>query len=114
MAKLMSGQFGIYSFNLCVKLNQILFTCHGCNLQRGLFFTTQMAGKYVKVSAHFQPCERISIDLLGPYMVLSYPTARKSVKVYALAAGCQTYGGLNVQILGGATNKSILLGLLNI
>ena len=73
MAKLMTGPFGIYSFNLRVKLNQIIFTCHGCNLQKRLSFTPQMAGKYVKVSAHSHPYERIRIDLFGAIHVVTLP-----------------------------------------
>ena len=96
MAKIMLGPFGIYSFNLRLKLNQILFSCHCCNLQTGLHFAPEMAGKYVKVTINHQPYEMLSIDLLGPYHVLPYPTARKQVKVFALAAGCQTFGGVNV------------------
>ena len=54
------------------------------------------------------------MDLLGPYQVLPFPSARKPVKVFSLATGCQTFGAINVQILGDASTKSILIALLNL
>ena len=73
-----------------------------------------MGDKYVKISTDNQAFQQISCDLLGPYKAVSYPGARKPVKVFCLACGCQTYGAIQMQILGDASTKSILIGLLSL
>ncbi len=114
LARVMSGSFGIFAQNLSTIITQINFGCKSCNLERGLAFTPPQGDRYVGTNTDPHVFQNLSIDLVGPVNCLPHPNSRKPAKYYLLAVADKNYGGFEIQLIGDASTRAILVGLLNV
>ena len=115
LARVLKGSFGIFTQNLSTLITQLNFGCQTCNMERGVSFTPPPQGeRYVGIKTDPHIFQDLSLDLLGPINCLPYPNSRRPNKFYLLAVADKNFGGFETQLIGDASTRSILLGLLNI
>ena len=93
---LRAGNLGVFTASYKRSVTQVLENCFTCIKRSDKTIYASMKS-YHRVSVQ-QPFERLSLDILGPFMVKASSQSRARIKLHALLAVCLSTG-LITQIL---------------
>ena len=110
--RLLSGQFGVYTFQLDKVLSAVIGNCGRCLRTTLRQFQFRAGNRMSRVDPDSGLWKRVSIDPIGVFCMRQYDGARKStLSVYLLICADYSTGGIIIQPIGSLKAASVILGI---